>query len=120
MASSCRWAVRVSSAGGSSRTSESRQPPDTTGVEGLRTTPFLGWLVIRMRSGWIPTRNVARISVRNCTYISTTNGTPSQSPLGSVRPADPLLPAPTGMGRHEPPSWDRPDPPALDQPLHEE
>jgi hypothetical protein len=30
-----------------------------------------------MRSGWIPTRNVARISVRNCTYISTTNGTPS-------------------------------------------
>jgi len=30
-----------------------------------------------MRSGWIPTRNVARISVRNCTHISTTNGTGS-------------------------------------------
>ena len=29
MASSCRWAVRVSSAGGSSMTSQSRQPPDT-------------------------------------------------------------------------------------------
>jgi hypothetical protein len=42
MASSCRWAVRVASAGGSSKTSESRQPPDTTGVEGLRTTPFFG------------------------------------------------------------------------------
>ena len=42
MASSCRWAVRFSSAGGSSKTSESRQPPDTTGVEGLRTTPFFG------------------------------------------------------------------------------
>src|SRR5215813_1066229 len=78
MASSCRWAVRVSSAGGSSKTSESRQPPDTTGVEGLRTTAFFGLLLIRMRSGWIPTRNVARISVRNCTHISTTNGTPSR------------------------------------------
>src|SRR5262249_55691876 len=77
MASSCRWAVRVSSAGGSSKTSESRQPPDTTGVEGLRTTPFLGWLLIRIRSGWIPTRNVARISVRNCTHISTKIGTAS-------------------------------------------
>src|SRR5262249_48199 len=32
--------VIVSSAGGSSKTSESRQPPDTTGVEGLRTTAF--------------------------------------------------------------------------------
>src|SRR5262249_4374086 len=42
MASSCRWAARVASAGGSSKTSESRQPPDTTGVEGLRTTPFFG------------------------------------------------------------------------------
>ena len=42
MASSFRWAVRVFSAGGSSKTSESRQPPDTTGVEGLRTTPFFG------------------------------------------------------------------------------
>ena len=41
MASSCRWVVSVSSASGSSKTSESRQPPDTTGVEGLRTTPFL-------------------------------------------------------------------------------
>jgi hypothetical protein len=47
----CRWAVSVSSACGSSKTSESRQAPDTTGVEGLRTTPFLGWLLIRMRSG---------------------------------------------------------------------
>src|SRR5215472_12695070 len=42
MASSCCWAVRVVSAGGSSKTSESRQPPDTAGVEGLRTTPFFG------------------------------------------------------------------------------
>ena len=39
--------------------------------------PFLGWLLIRMRSGWILTRNVARISVRNCTHISTTIGTAS-------------------------------------------
>jgi hypothetical protein len=30
-------------------------------VEGLRTTPFLGWLLFRLRSGWIPTRDVARI-----------------------------------------------------------
>src|SRR5262249_2498968 len=42
MASSCRWVVSVSSAGGSSKTSESRQPPETTGVEGLGTTPFFG------------------------------------------------------------------------------
>src|SRR6516164_5654021 len=42
MASSCPWVVNVSSAGGSSKTSESRQRPDTTGVEGLRTTPFFG------------------------------------------------------------------------------
>jgi hypothetical protein len=41
----------------------------------------LGWLLIRMRSGWIPTRNVARISVRNCTHISTKNGTASAAAL---------------------------------------
>src|SRR5262245_27693337 len=43
----------------------------------LHTTSFLGWLLIRVPSGWIQTRNVARISVRNCTHISTTNGTTS-------------------------------------------
>ena len=42
MASSCRWVVSVYSTCGSSKTSESRKPPDTTGVEGLRTTPFFG------------------------------------------------------------------------------
>jgi len=34
-------------------------------------------VVHRVPSGWIPTRKVARISVRNCTHISTTNGTTS-------------------------------------------
>ena len=42
----------------------------------------LNWLLIRMRSGWIPTRKVARISVRNCTHISTTNGTASRHGRG--------------------------------------
>jgi hypothetical protein len=67
-------------------------------------TPFLDWPLIRVRSGWIQTRNVARISARNCSHISTTNGAASLPLLHlgfSKQPRDP-------QPRHSPPPSLRP------------